>query len=64
METSPAEFMSPEDLAEYLGIPVATIYQWRHKGYGPPAVKIGRHLRYRRIGVDAWIAQQEGTSAA
>jgi hypothetical protein len=24
-------------VSEFLGIPVGTLYQWRHRGYGPPA---------------------------
>lgn len=53
------DFLSPEDLAEYLGIPLATVYQWRQKKYGPPAAKVGKHLRYRKAAVDAWVMQQE-----
>lgn len=47
--------LSPEELAEYLGIPVATIYQWRHKGTGPRSMKVGRHVRYRHSDVDVWL---------
>ncbi|MGI8310164.1 helix-turn-helix transcriptional regulator [Saccharopolyspora hattusasensis] len=49
----------PEDLASYLKVPVATVYQWRHKGYGPCARKIGRHLRYRPDDVEAWVVGLE-----
>jgi len=35
-----------KDVADYLGIPVQTIYQWRTKGYGPPGVRIGKHVRF------------------
>nr|WP_257909387.1 helix-turn-helix domain-containing protein [Janibacter limosus] len=34
-------------MATFLGIPVQTIYDWRCKGEGPPALKIGRRLRYK-----------------
>jgi excisionase family DNA binding protein len=48
--------LSPEQLSKELnGIPVATLYQWRLKGTGPRALKVGRHLRYRRSDVDAWL---------
>ena len=29
-------------VAEYLGIPVNTLYQWRHKGFGPEAYRVGQ----------------------
>ena len=47
--------MVAEETASYLRVPVATLYAWRYKGEGPPAIKVGRHLRYRRSEVDAWV---------
>ncbi len=49
-----------QDLAEFLGIPVNTLYQWRSKGYGPQGRRIGKYVRYRPEDVHAWIEQQEG----
>lgn len=53
---------TPEQLSEYLGIPMKTLYQWRYEGHGPKGVRIGKHLRYRWENVDAWVAQQEAAS--
>ena len=39
--------MTLADLAELLGVPVTTLYQWRHRGEGPPGYRVGRHVRYR-----------------
>ncbi len=50
--------LSPQFVSEYLGVPVATIYQWRTKGIGPRAIRVGRHLRFRREDLNAWIDQQ------
>ncbi|MCL2611725.1 MAG: helix-turn-helix domain-containing protein [Nocardioidaceae bacterium] len=47
--------LSADEVAEFLGIPVATLYQWRHKGTGPDAYRIGRHLRYEPRAVRAWL---------
>jgi predicted DNA-binding transcriptional regulator AlpA len=47
-----------KDVSAFLGVPVATIYQWRVRGEGPPAVKLGRHLRYVPSSVAAWVAAQ------
>ena len=50
--------LSTQELAEYLGVPVKTIYEWRTCGHGPCAVRIGRHLRFAVPDVQAWVAQQ------
>ncbi|MYU50735.1 helix-turn-helix domain-containing protein [Streptomyces sp. SID7805] len=49
---------TPEEVAVYLGVPVKTLYQWRHRRIGPNALKVGRHLRYRWTEVDAWLTAQ------
>jgi len=40
--------MSMTDLSEMLGVPIHTLYRWRHKGDGPVGYRIGRHVKYRR----------------
>ncbi len=50
---------SAEDVSEFLGVPVATLYVWRHRRIGPKGRKIGRHLRYRAADVHAWVLEQE-----
>ena len=56
--------MTLADLAEFLGVPVGTLYGWRHRGEGPPGYRIGRHVRYRRGEVEAWIESQADTRRA
>jgi excisionase family DNA binding protein len=46
---------SVSDVSQYLGIPVGTLYQWRCRGQGPRAHKVGRHLRYDPVDVQAWL---------
>jgi len=46
---------SIDEVSQYLGIPIATIYGWRLRGLGPPAAKVGRHLRFRWSDVEAWV---------
>lgn len=41
-------------VAAYLKIPKSTLYGWRTKKIGPPASRMGRHLRYDRDEVVAW----------
>ncbi len=51
----PERYLTPADVAELLEIPVDTLYQWRYKGTGPPAFRVGRHLRYDPRSVAEWI---------
>jgi len=55
---SPDRLLSVKDLADYLGVPVATLYQWRYRREGPPGFRVGRHIRYRPTDVEAWIEHQ------
>jgi excisionase family DNA binding protein len=50
--------ISAQELAEYLDVPVATVYAWRYRRQGPPGLRVGKHLRYRRIDVNEWISGQ------
>ncbi len=47
-----------EELATFLGVPVATLYQWRYRRIGPRACRVGRHLRYDPADVRAWLAER------
>lgn len=47
--------LSTEEVAAYLGVPVATIYAWRVKGLGPRAARVGKFLRYRAADVERWL---------
>ncbi len=51
---------TPEDVSEFLGgVPVATLYQWRHKGIGPRSRRVGRYLRYKPQDVRDWFDEQD-----
>lgn len=52
------KLLGPAELAEWLGIPVPSLYGWHHRGDGPPAMRIGKHLRYRRSDVEKWLAEK------
>jgi excisionase family DNA binding protein len=49
------------ELADYLDVPVKTLYAWRYRREGPPAFRVGRHLRYRRSDIRRWIQQRIDT---
>ncbi|MGW4402941.1 helix-turn-helix transcriptional regulator [Nonomuraea sp. NPDC004702] len=48
-----------KDVSAFLGVPIATLYQWRHHHTGPRGRKIGRHLRYLPEDVMSWVQDQE-----
>ncbi len=50
--------ISAQDLADYLGVPVATVYAWRHRRLGPPGFRVGKHVRYRQRDVEDWISSR------
>ena len=50
--------MSVTDLSEMLGVPIHNFYRWRNRGEGPVGYRIGRHVRYRRATVEAWLEMQ------
>ena len=43
------------EVSAFLGIPVATLHQWRYLGTGPEAYRVGKHLRYSPVAVQAWL---------
>ncbi len=47
-----------QKLAEFLHVPIATIYAWRRRRQGPPGFRVGKHLRYRRSDVEQWTRTQ------
>ncbi|MFF4130779.1 helix-turn-helix domain-containing protein [Streptomyces mirabilis] len=60
----PARYLAPLDLAELLGVPIETVYQWRRKRVGPRGFRVGRHLRYDPDDVRTWVESlQEGAAA-
>lgn len=47
--------MTLAEVADYLRVPRDTIYYWRKRGRGPRGFRTGRHVRFRRSDVDAWL---------
>jgi len=56
--------LSIRELAAHLGVPETTVRYWHRKGVGPPAIKIGKHLRFRPVDVDRWLAEKGNGEAA
>jgi hypothetical protein len=45
-------------VSQFLNVPVGTLYQWRYKGVGPKAFRVGRHLRYDAAVVRRWLVEE------
>lgn len=46
--------LSVPELAERVGVPIATVHQWNSRRTGPKFMKIGKYVRYRLADVLAW----------
>ncbi|MGW2818013.1 helix-turn-helix transcriptional regulator [Streptomyces sp. NPDC001415] len=60
----PDRYLTPEDLAAMLAVPIETVYGWRKKRTGPVGFRVGRHVRYDPAAVRDWIAEQTAREAA
>jgi predicted DNA-binding transcriptional regulator AlpA len=56
--------MTIADRSTTLGMPVDTLCGWRHRGEGPTGYRIGRHVRYRRSAVEAWLERNNRPAVA
>jgi excisionase family DNA binding protein len=50
--------LTEQQVAEYLQVSLGTLRRWRAEGTGPPALRAGRGVRYRRADVDAWLERE------
>lgn len=57
-QNEPQALLTIDELSEQIKVSVSTIYSWRADGYGPPNVKLGKHIRYRQVDVDLWLESQ------
>lgn len=56
--------VSLADLAEILGVSLASIYRMRDRRELPPHIKAGRQYRWRPEVVEKWLEEQEQKNAA
>jgi predicted DNA-binding transcriptional regulator AlpA len=54
------ELLTVADVAAMTRLSVGTLRYWRHTGSGgPPSVKLGRRVLYRRVDVETWLKEAE-----
>jgi predicted DNA-binding transcriptional regulator AlpA len=51
--------LTPDAAGAVLGIARQTLARWRVEGKGPPYVKLGSRVAYRRAALNAWVLERE-----
>lgn len=52
---APERMWTTAETAEFLQVPVKTLYRWIEAGEGPPSYRLGRGLRFYEAEVKAWV---------
>lgn len=52
-------WLSRAELAKELGLSVDTLQRWETRRIGPPCVRVGRKVLYRKGAVRDWLRDQE-----
>jgi cytochrome c2 len=52
------------DVALFLKVPARTVQGWRACAKGPKFYRVGKHARYRRSDVLAWLESDAATEVA
>ncbi|CAN5595631.1 hypothetical protein BH18ACT1_BH18ACT1_00260 [soil metagenome] len=42
-------------MADWFGVPLATVYRWSSRREGPRSMRVGKHLRFSRSDCEAWL---------
>jgi len=48
-------YMTTAQAAHYGNVPAATLATLRSRGGGPPYIKLGSRVLYRKIDIDRWL---------
>lgn len=52
--------MTSRDVSELLNVSTRTLHRWGRLKKGPPSMKVGRSVFYRRAAVEGWLLSLEG----
>jgi excisionase family DNA binding protein len=55
--------MTAQQAAEYLGVPLDSLYAYCRRRL-LPHIRVGKHVRFRLTALDGWMADQEKASVA
>ena len=54
-----SDYYTPTQLANELRVTKRTLSRWEAHRIGPPRIKVGRQILFRRESVDAWLEPRE-----
>jgi hypothetical protein len=55
------QLLTERQAADRLGLKVTTLRAWRHRGVGPPFVRLGRAIRYRPNDIENHLGTRQHT---
>ena len=58
------DWMPRRELAGIIGVSADTLKRWETRRIGPPCIRIGRKVLYRRGAVRDWLLEQETRKTA
>lgn len=58
------QYFSTPQAGNYLGFSRKQLEHWRSAGCGPTYFKVGRHVRYGRADLDAWMGERRLANTA
>lgn len=58
------KLLTPDDVAETLGVGRGCLAKWRLSGFGPKYLKIGRRVAYQAEDVAAWLSDRRRQSTS
>lgn len=58
MPDTKERLLTLQETADYLGVPLTTLYAWRTRGQAPRGFKVGRHVRVRASDIEAWLEER------
>lgn len=53
------DWMTRAELADEMKVSVDSLARWESRRTGPPCVRVGRRILYRREAVREWLVSQE-----
>jgi len=53
------DYLTPAEVSDLLAVPTKTLSAWRTKRTGPLFYRMGVHVRYPKVHLDAWLAERE-----
>lgn len=62
--TIPPDILTEDEAAAFLGVKTMTLRVWAARRKGPPRVRIGHTITYRRASLMAWYERQENDPEA